>query len=70
MLDPHSVRYSHFVVFSVVFYHCRVGLEVPKIEVRYEHLNVEAKVQTGERALPTLINVARDTIEVNIRFTS
>ncbi|XP_071724267.1 LOW QUALITY PROTEIN: ABC transporter G family member 31-like [Rutidosis leptorrhynchoides] len=41
----------------------RVGLEVPKVEVRYEHLNVSAKVQTGNRALPTLINVTRDAIE-------
>ncbi|WCJ29208.1 ABC transporter G family member 31 [Euphorbia peplus] len=41
----------------------KVGLEVPRIEVRYDHLNVEAKVQTGSRALPTLINVVRDTFE-------
>ncbi|KAK1589123.1 hypothetical protein Q3G72_030665 [Acer saccharum] len=41
----------------------RVGLEVPKVEVRFENLKVVADVQTGSRALPTLINVTRDTIE-------
>ncbi|EEF36755.1 ABC transporter G family member 31 [Ricinus communis] len=41
----------------------RVGLEVPKIEVRFERLNVVGNVRTGSRALPTLINVVRDTFE-------
>ncbi|KAF8113532.1 hypothetical protein N665_0049s0047 [Sinapis alba] len=41
----------------------RVGMEVPKIEVRFENLNVEADVQAGTRALPTLVNVSRDFIE-------
>ncbi|KAK4855084.1 hypothetical protein QYF36_003864 [Acer negundo] len=41
----------------------RVGLEVPKVEVRFENLKVVADVQTGSRTLPTLINVTRDTIE-------
>ncbi|KAI3434296.1 uncharacterized protein J3R85_006768 [Psidium guajava] len=41
----------------------RVGLEVPKIEVRFENLNIEANVQTGSRALPTLVNYTRDMIE-------
>ncbi|KAL2898725.1 ABC transporter G family member 31 [Bienertia sinuspersici] len=41
----------------------RVGLELPKVEVRFENLNVTAEVQTGKRALPTLINYARDKIE-------
>ncbi|KAF2312567.1 hypothetical protein GH714_035098 [Hevea brasiliensis] len=41
----------------------RVGLEVPKIEVRFEELNIEADVRTGSRALPSLINVVRDTVE-------
>ncbi|XP_074289923.1 ABC transporter G family member 31 isoform X2 [Silene latifolia] len=42
----------------------KVGLELPKVEVRFEDLSVTAEVQTGNRALPTLINYARDTIEV------
>ncbi|KAK4857178.1 hypothetical protein QYF36_025378 [Acer negundo] len=41
----------------------RVGLEVPKVEVRFKNLKVVADVQTGSRALPTLINVTRDTFE-------
>ncbi|KAK9998376.1 hypothetical protein SO802_017979 [Lithocarpus litseifolius] len=41
----------------------RVGLVLPKIEVRYENLKVVANVQTGSRALPTLINSSRDVIE-------
>eukprot|EP01018_Ginkgo_biloba_P004061 Gb_34646 [translate_table: standard] len=31
----------------------RVGLELPRIEVRYENLNVDADVYIGSRALPT-----------------
>lgn len=41
-----------------------VGLEIPKIEVRFENLEITAKVQVGSRALPTLVNYTRDTLEV------
>ncbi|KAL9235362.1 hypothetical protein vseg_010125 [Gypsophila vaccaria] len=41
----------------------KVGLEVPKVEVRFKDLCVTAQVQTGRRALPTLINYTRDFIE-------
>ncbi|XVF68990.1 hypothetical protein PTKIN_Ptkin11bG0045400 [Pterospermum kingtungense] len=41
----------------------RVGLEMAKIEVRFQNLNVEATAQIGSRALPTLINVTRDFFE-------
>ncbi|KAL5778742.1 hypothetical protein ACOSQ2_009479 [Xanthoceras sorbifolium] len=41
----------------------RVGLVVPKVEVRFQNLKVVANVQTGSRALPTLINATRDTFE-------
>ncbi|XP_062163334.1 pleiotropic drug resistance protein 1-like [Alnus glutinosa] len=34
----------------------RVGLDIPTVEVRFEHLNVEAKVHVGSRALPTIYN--------------
>lgn len=37
---------------------------MPNVEVRFENLNVMADVQTGSRALPTLINYTRDVIEV------
>ncbi|KAJ4705159.1 Pleiotropic drug resistance ABC transporter [Melia azedarach] len=41
----------------------RVGIEVPNIEVRYEHLSVEGDVHIGTRALPTLPNIVLNTIE-------
>ncbi|KAF5473598.1 hypothetical protein F2P56_010198 [Juglans regia] len=41
----------------------RVGIEIPRIEVRYEHLSVEGDVYVGSRALPTLLNVTLNTIE-------
>ncbi|KAK7305391.1 hypothetical protein VNO77_43296 [Canavalia gladiata] len=41
----------------------RVGLEVPSIEVRYKNLTIGADVQLGSRALPTLLNYARDGLE-------
>ncbi|XP_051135802.1 pleiotropic drug resistance protein 1-like [Andrographis paniculata] len=34
----------------------RVGLELPKIEVRFEHLNVDTEVHVGKRALPSFKN--------------
>ena len=42
----------------------RVGIDYPTIEVRYEHLHVEAQVRVGNRGLPTLINSVTNTIEV------
>lgn len=47
---------------------CRVGIEVPKIEVRYEHLSIEGDVYVGSRALPTLVNATMNTIEVQFWF--
>ncbi|RDX62153.1 ABC transporter G family member 34, partial [Mucuna pruriens] len=41
----------------------RVGIEIPKIEVRYENLSVEGNVHVGSRALPTLLNVTLNTFE-------
>ena len=46
----------------------RVGIEIPKIEVRYEKLSVEGDVHVGSRALPTLFNVALNSIEVLLLF--
>ncbi|XP_047270110.1 ABC transporter G family member 31 isoform X2 [Capsicum annuum] len=40
-----------------------VGLEVPKIEVRYEDITLTANVNLGSRALPTLVNSVRDVVE-------
>ncbi|XVE75536.1 hypothetical protein DITRI_Ditri12bG0101500 [Diplodiscus trichospermus] len=41
----------------------RVGIEVPKIEVRFEHLSIEGDAYLGTRALPTLLNSTLNTIE-------
>ncbi|KAK4596640.1 hypothetical protein RGQ29_014599 [Quercus rubra] len=46
----------------------RVGIEIPKIEVRYEHVSVEGDVYVGSRALPTLLNVTLNTIESILRL--
>jgi hypothetical protein len=43
---------------------CRVGIQLPTIEVRYEHLTVDAKCFVGSRALPTLKNVTINILEV------
>ncbi|KAL5583156.1 hypothetical protein UlMin_015598 [Ulmus minor] len=41
----------------------RVGIEIPKIEVRFEHLSVEGEAYVGTRALPTLLNSMLNAIE-------
>ncbi|KAH9674753.1 ABC transporter G family member 34 [Citrus sinensis] len=44
----------------------RVGIDIPKIEIRYEHLNVQGEVHIGSRAIPTLpnavINIAENVL--------
>ena len=45
---------------------CRVGLDFPTIEVRFEHLNVEAEAHVGSRALPTILNFSINLLEVII----
>lgn len=42
-----------------------MGVEIPKIEVRFENLSVEGDVHVGSRALPTLPNSVINAIEVN-----
>ncbi|XP_021298773.1 pleiotropic drug resistance protein 1-like, partial [Herrania umbratica] len=34
----------------------RVGIDLPTIEVRFEHLNIDAEAFVGSRALPTVLN--------------
>ncbi|MCO5595596.1 hypothetical protein L7F22_049641 [Adiantum nelumboides] len=45
----------------------KVGIDLPKIEVRFEHLNISADVYVGSRALPTLLNFTVNYIQ---RFLS
>ena len=42
----------------------RVGLEFPTIEVRYEHLNINAEAYVGSRGLPTFLNSIINVLEV------
>ena len=37
---------------------------MPSIEVKFEHLTVEADINTGSRALPSFINFYLDVAEV------
>ncbi|XP_065622323.1 pleiotropic drug resistance protein 1-like, partial [Quercus suber] len=41
----------------------RVGIDLPTIEVRFEHLNVEAEAHVGGRALPTFFNFGVNIVE-------
>ncbi|KAL7112056.1 hypothetical protein ACP275_05G129500 [Erythranthe tilingii] len=41
----------------------RVGIDIPTIEVRYEHLNIGAEAYGQSRALPTFVNANINTIE-------
>ncbi|CAK9153839.1 unnamed protein product [Ilex paraguariensis] len=41
----------------------RVGIEIPKIEVRFQNLSIEGDAYVGSRALPTLLNSTLNTIE-------
>ncbi|XP_042482888.1 pleiotropic drug resistance protein 1-like [Macadamia integrifolia] len=41
----------------------RVGIDVPTIEVRYEHVNVDAEAYVGSRALPTVLNFYANILE-------
>ncbi|KAH9619998.1 hypothetical protein KSS87_023638, partial [Heliosperma pusillum] len=44
-----------------------VGLQFPKVEVRFEHLEVNAFVQVGTRALPTIPNFVFNMSEAFMR---
>ena len=51
----------------------RVGIDLPEIEVRFEHLTIDAEAYVGSRALPSFINSAFNQIEVakmQIQITS
>ncbi|KAF8009149.1 hypothetical protein BT93_J0209 [Corymbia citriodora subsp. variegata] len=46
----------------------RVGIDIPTVEVRFEHLNVEAEAHEGNRALPTVINFCINFVEGFLNF--
>ncbi|XAR70928.1 Xenobiotic-transporting ATPase [Bertholletia excelsa] len=41
----------------------RVGVDLPTIEVRFEHVNVDAEAYVGSRALPTMFNFSVNMVE-------
>ena len=41
-----------------------VGIQLPTIEVRFQHVNVETEAYVGTRALPSFINFPINIIEV------
>ncbi|XXG63718.1 hypothetical protein AAC387_Pa05g1841 [Persea americana] len=41
----------------------QVGIDLPTIEVRFEHLNVDAEAYVGSRALPTIFNFTKNILE-------
>lgn len=43
----------------------RVGIQLSKVEVRFENLAVTADVHVGGRALPTVLNSVRNFVEVS-----
>ncbi|CAN0916695.1 Pleiotropic drug resistance protein 2, partial [Linum grandiflorum] len=46
----------------------RVGIEIPKIEVRFQNLSIEGEAYIGTRALPTLLNSTLNAIEEVLEF--
>lgn len=44
----------------------RVGIAIPTIEVRFEHMSVGAEVHVGSRALPTFTNYMVNKVEVSV----
>ncbi|KAJ0680275.1 putative ABC-type ferric hydroxamate transporter [Helianthus annuus] len=41
----------------------KVGISLPTIEVRFQNVTIEADCYVGDRALPTLLNAARNSLE-------
>ncbi|RZC82275.1 hypothetical protein C5167_045056 [Papaver somniferum] len=46
----------------------RVGIDIPKIEVRFENLSVEGDAFIASRALPTLFNASLNAMEMLLGF--
>ncbi|PON66385.1 ABC transporter-like [Parasponia andersonii] len=46
----------------------RVGVNLPTIEVRFEHVNVEAEAYVGSRGLPSLINFFTNILKSLLGF--
>ncbi|KAJ0985631.1 hypothetical protein J5N97_003987 [Dioscorea zingiberensis] len=46
----------------------RVGIDFPTIEVRYEHLNIDAQAYVGNRGLPSVINFTLNAVEAFLNY--
>lgn len=62
-------RLNEFLRPDSVSTFCRVDLEFPKVEVRFQNLKVEASVHVGSRALPTIPNFVFNITEVDLSET-
>ncbi|KAH0772358.1 hypothetical protein KY290_016339 [Solanum tuberosum] len=58
-----SEQDNYKLLYSIKQRFDRVGLEIPKVEVRYENISISTNVKVGSRALPTLLNFGYDVIE-------
>ena len=58
-----SVFYNNGVV--LLGFYLRVGIDIPKIEVRFQNLKIAAEAYAGSRALPTVFNYCVNMVEVN-----
>jgi hypothetical protein len=54
----------------VLFHRCRVGIDMPTIEVRFQNLEAEAEVRVGSSGLPTVLNSIVNAVEVRVPFGS
>ena len=54
------IQNSHKYCFDIA---CSVGIQLPTVEVRFEHLAVDAECYVGNRGLPTLWNTAKNLVE-------
>ena len=43
--------------------HCRVGIELSSVEVRFDNLKIEADIAVGARGNPTVTNSFRNIAE-------
>ncbi|KAJ0755525.1 putative ABC-type sulfate transporter [Helianthus annuus] len=46
----------------------KVGISLPTVEVRFQNLTIEADCYIGDRALPSLPNAARNTVESLLNY--
>ncbi|XP_065869416.1 pleiotropic drug resistance protein 1-like [Euphorbia lathyris] len=46
----------------------RVGIDTPTLEVRFEHLNIEAEAYVGSRALPSFVNFCINIVEGSLNY--